>query len=193
LDFLKIWFMGIVSPSVSFAELQKKPAPVWGFWAIIVRFVVTSLTSVLALRLLDRKPFVPSYLTFLPTERYYDTEVFFLPVFGLGGWLLGSAVVHLILRLAQKESDFDWILNVVGWSLLVVMPVVWLVDWLAIALNMYGAGFTPVLHALVSVWEVALMGIGLNKMKGIGFWPACLLGLVAKGGIYIPLAIIFVR
>ena len=49
------------------------------------------------------------------------------------------------------------------------------------------------IHALISVWEVVLFGIGLSKMRELRFWPACLLGLVVKGGVYIPLAIIFVR
>jgi hypothetical protein len=136
---------------------------------------------------------VDSYLTFLPEENYYAAEVVFLPFFGLAGWLLGGGVVHLTLRLAGKRNDFDWVLNVIGWSLLVVMPVVWILDWVTLGLDVYGEGFTPVIHALISVWEVVLMGIGLNKIEGVGFWPACVLGLIVKGGIYIPLAMIFVR
>jgi len=193
MSFLQVWSLGIVNPPAAFDELRKKPAPSWGFWAIIVRFVVTSLTSILALRLLGRKPFVPSWLTFLSTDNYYDAEIFFLPLFGLVGWLLGSGVVHLILRLAGKKSDFDWILNVIGWGLLVVMPAVWLLDWFSIALDVYGGGLVPIVHALISLWEVALFGIGLSKMKALRFWPACLLGLIVKGGVFIPLAAIFIR
>ena len=40
---------------------------------------------------------------------------------------------------------------------------------------------------------VALFGIGLSKMESLHFWPACLLGLIFTGGVYIPLAILFVR
>lgn len=193
MSFFRLWWLGIVDPAGAFEHLRHKPAPAWGLWAILMRFVVTSLTSILALHLLGRRPFYDAYLTFLPAERYYAAEVFFLPVFGLAGWLLSSAVVHLILRLAGRESDIDWILNVVGWGLLVVMPVVWLVDWVSIGLDVYGRGSTPAIHALVSVWEVALFGVGLSKIKGLSFWPALLLGLVVKGGVYIPLAAIFVR
>jgi len=47
------------------------------------------------------------------------------------------------------------------------MPVVWFLDWLAIALNSYGVGVIPIVHALISLWEVALFGIGLSKMEGL--------------------------
>jgi hypothetical protein len=193
MNFVQVWLLGLVNPSRAFDELRKKPAPSWGFWAILVRFVPTSLTSILALRLLGRTPFAPSYLTFLSTENYYTVEIFFLPIFGLVGWLLGGAVVHLCLRLTGNPSSFDWILNVIGFGLLIVMPVVWFLDWSTIALNVYGVGVTPIIHALISLWEVTLFGIGLSKMEGLHFWPACLLGLIVKGGVYIPLAILFVR
>jgi hypothetical protein len=193
MSFIRIWFQGIVNPSRAFDELQKKPAPSWGLWAILVRFVPTALTSLLALRLLGRTPFEPSYLTFLSTENYYKVEIFFLPVFGLVAWLLGSAVVHLCLRLSGRPSHFDQILNVTGFGLLIVMPAVWLLDWLSIAFHIYGGSVTPLIHSLISLWEIVLIGIGLSKTEDLRFWPACLLGLVVKGGIYIPLAIIFVR
>jgi hypothetical protein len=191
--FFRLWFLGITNPRAAFEELRHKPAPSWGFWAIMVRFVITALTSILALHLLNREPFVDSFLTFLQADQYYLAEIFFLPVFGLAGWLLSGGVVHLILRLAGKQSSFDWILNVIGWGLLTVMPAVWLLDWIAIALNVYGVGLIPLVHAVISIWEVVLMGVGLSKMEGIKFWPACLLGLIVKGGVYIPLAAIFVR
>ncbi|MFH1524393.1 MAG: YIP1 family protein [Chloroflexota bacterium] len=193
MSFVKIWLMGIVNPSRAFDELQKKPAPSWGFWAILVRFVPTSLTSILALLLLGQLPFEPSYLTFLSTEHYYKVEIFFLPVFGLAAWLLGSAVAHLCLRLSGKPSSFDWILNVTGFGLLIVMPAVWFLDWSTIALGVYGGSVTPFIHTLISLWEIVLIGIGLSKTEGLRFWPACFLGLIIKGGVYIPLAIIFVR
>lgn len=192
-DFFRLWFLGMIRPSAAFDELRKKPAPQWGFWAILVRFVVTSLTSILALYLLNQQPFVEPYLTFLQADQYYAAEIFFLPVFGLAGWLLSGALVYLILRLAGKQSSIDWILNVIGWGLLVVMPAVWLLDWVSIALDVYGSGVTPAIHAVISLWEVALIGIGLSKAKGVGFWSGCLYGLIIKGGVYIPLAMVFVR
>lgn len=191
--FFCLWLLGIIKPSTAFDELRRKPAPLWGFWAIVVRFVITSLTTILALHLLNRQPFVEPYLTFLPVDQYYAAEVFFLPVFGLAGWLLSGALVHLILRLTGKQNSIDWILNVIGWGLLVVMPVVWLLDWVSIGLGVFGVGVIPAIHAIISIWEVVLMGVGLSKLEDVGFWSGCLLGLIVKGGIYIPLALIFVR
>ncbi|MBN1483395.1 MAG: hypothetical protein JXA37_01625 [Chloroflexia bacterium] len=190
--FLRLWLVALGRPARALALLREKPAPAWGLYATLVRFVVTALTSILALQLLGRRPFVPPYVTFLDGAHYYRAEVLFLPLFGLAAWLLASALVYLLLRLARIDADVDWIMNVIGFSLLVVMPVVWLVDWTAIALDVYGAGFTIPVHALVSLWEIALMSIGF-KSERIP-WPlAVMLGLVVKGGVYIPLAALLVR
>jgi hypothetical protein len=102
MNFIQVWLLGILNPSRAFDELRRKPAPTWGFWAILVRYVPTALTTTLALHLLGRTPFV-------------------------------------------------------------------------------------------SFWEVALFGVGLSKMEGLRFWPACLLGLIFTAGVYIPLAMLVVR
>jgi hypothetical protein len=193
LPFPRLWFLGIVRPSAAFHELDKKPAPQWGFVSILVRFIVTALTSILALQLLSFRPFVPSYLTLLEDANYYRAEVFFLPIFGVAAWLLSSALVHLILRISRQKSDIDRIMNVIGFSLLVVMPLVWLLDWTGIAFGFYGSTYTIPIHALVSVWEIALMGIGFNQMLRLRWPVAVLLGLIVKAGVYIPLAALFIR
>jgi hypothetical protein len=192
-DFLRLWFIGITRPSSAFQMLERKPAPAWGLISTLVRFIGTSITSILALRLINFKPFVPSYLTFLNDSNYYRVEIFFLPLFGIGAWLLSSALVHLILRISGRESNIDWIMNVIGFALLVVMPAVWLLDWGGIAFNFYGASFTIPIHAGVSIWEVILIGMGLKRLGNLGWVVALLLGLVVKAGVYIPLAAIFVR
>jgi hypothetical protein len=192
-DFILVWFLAIPKPLSVFSRLEEKPAPMWGFISILVRFVGTSLTSILALYLLKFDPFVPSYLTFLNEENYYQAEIFFLPIFGLGAWLLSSALVHLILRVSGRESDIDWIMNVIGFSLLVVMPVVWLLDWSGIGFGFYGANFTIPIHACVSIWEVALMAIGFKRMGNLSWVGASVLGMIVKAGIYIPLAAVFIR
>ena len=192
-EFTRTWLLTIIDPGAGFSVLQEKPAPHWGFLSTLVRFVVTALTSILALRLLNQRPFIPSYITFLDEANYYQAEIFFLPLFGLGAWLLSSALVYLILRISRRESNIDWIMNVIGFSLLVVMPVVWLLDWAGIAFGFYGATFTIPIHAGVSVWEVALMGTGFKRMGGLSWLAAVFLGFVVKAGVYIPLAAIFVR
>jgi hypothetical protein len=192
-SFLRIWFLAIIHPDPAFSRLEEKPAPLWGFVSILVRFIGTALTSILALHLLDRRPFVPSYLSFLDEADYYRAEIFFLPLFGVGAWLLSSALIHLVLRISGRESDVDWIMNVIGFSLLVVMPLVWLLDWTGIALGFYGATFTVPIHGAVSVWEVVLMGMGFKRMGGLSWAGGLALGFVVKAGVYIPLAAIFIR
>lgn len=126
MNFLQVWLAGLSSPSRAFEELQSKPAPLWGLWAVLVRFTGTSLTTILALHLLGRVPFAPSSLTFLAAENYYAAEIFFLLLFGLAAWLMMSSITHVVLRLGGKASDFDRILNVVGVGMLTPMPAVWL-------------------------------------------------------------------
>ena len=102
-------------------------------------------------------------------------------------------MVHLILRGIGRESDFDWILNVIGFGLLIPMPLTWLVDWSAIALDIYGRGITPLIHSLISLWEIALISVGLAKMEEARPLIYILLAVLVKVGVYIPLAAIFVR
>jgi hypothetical protein len=191
--FLHLWFLAILRPGTAYNRLLHVPAPHWGLYSTLVRFVGTALTSILALYLLDRRPFVPPYLTFLDEADYYRAEVLFLPLFGLAAWLLSSALVHLILRLARVESHIDWVMNVIGFSLLVVMPVVWLVDWVTIALDLYGADSTIPIHAAVSIWEIALMAVGFRRIERLSWVAAAIQGFIVKVGVYIPLAAIFVR
>jgi len=71
MNFFQIWFLGIVNPPLAFDELRRKPAPHWGFWAVLIRFIGTSMTTILALFLLDRQLFERSCLTFLSEKNYY--------------------------------------------------------------------------------------------------------------------------
>jgi hypothetical protein len=191
--FLSLWFLAMIRPREAYDLLLEVPAPKWGLYSTLIRFVGTAITSILALHLLSRRPFVLPYVTFLDGTDYYKAEILFLPLFGLAAWLLSSALVHLILRLARIESHIDWVMNVIGFSLLVVMPVVWLVDWATIAIDLYGASFTIPIHAAVSIWEVALMAVGFRKIERLSWFTSAMLGLTVKAGVYIPLAAIFVR
>ncbi len=164
----------------------------WGLWAVLIRFVGTSLTTILALYLLDRVPFVPSRLTFLRAENYYAAEIFFLPLFGLAMWLLGSALAHVVLRLAGKVSDFDQILNIVGLGMLIPMPVVWLWDWTTIALNWYQTTVMAISHSLFALWGVMLYSVGFKRI--LGLWTLLAIGLaLIITGLYISLAMVFIR
>ncbi|MBU0975481.1 MAG: YIP1 family protein [Patescibacteria group bacterium] len=193
MNLIRLWFLTIIKPKKAFIELQKRSAPQWGLYAILIRFVVTALTSILFLYLLDKKPFHPSYLTFLSDDEYYKYEIFFLPVFGLAGWLLSGNVIYLILKLCKIECSTDRILNVIGWGLLVVMPVVWLLDWINLLTDNYNMTVTTIIHLFISFWEVTLFAIGFRRIIRINTLLSLILGLIVKFGIFIPLAMIFVR
>ncbi len=193
MNLFKVWFFTIINPDKAFNVLLNKPKPFWGLYAILIRFITTSLTSIFILFIMDKKPFQPSYLTFLSNENYYKYEIIFLPIFGLAVWLLSGNLIHLILKIFKKESDNDWILNVIGWGLLTVMPFVWILDWTCMFLNYYNLIVAATIHSIISLWEIILFAIGFNKIKGLKIFPSFILGLIVKCGVYIPLAIIFIR
>jgi hypothetical protein len=80
MNFVRVWLLGVIHPGRSLDELKGKPAPQWGLWAVVMRFVTTALIETFPLYVLGREPFAPSYLTFLATKTYYRAEVFFLSV-----------------------------------------------------------------------------------------------------------------
>ena len=192
MNFVRLWFLGLINPSGMLNELKDKPAPVWGVWAVLIRFLVTSLTSILALYLLDRLPFAPSRLTFLPVADYYKAEIFFLPLWGLGIWLLMSGMAHVVIRLFGKISDFDQILNIIGMGMLVPMPVLWLFDWATIASGWYGMIAQATSHSLIQLWETGIEALGLKRILGLRLSGAVALAAVINV-VYVLLAIIFIR
>ncbi|MBI2830991.1 MAG: YIP1 family protein, partial [Chloroflexi bacterium] len=172
--------------------LKDKPAPIWGMRAVLIRFVVTSLTSILALYLSGRLPFAPSRLTFLPIEDYYKAEIFFLPLWGLGIWLLMGGIAHTVIRLFGKQSSFDDILNIIGMGMLVPMPVLWLFDWATIALDWYGLTVQAASHSLAQLWETGVQAVGFRKILGLSVFGAVIMAIIINA-VYILLAMVFIR
>lgn len=122
MSFLRLWITGIVNPSMAYERLRERPAPLWGFFAVLVRFIGTSVTTVLFLYLTGRRPFRTPSLAFIPENSYYAAEIFFMPLYGFLIWLLMGAVSCLLVRLSRREVSFDTALNVVGVGMLVPMP-----------------------------------------------------------------------
>jgi len=112
--FLRLWITGIINPSMAYESLRERPAPLWGLLAVLVRFIGTSVTTVLFLHLTGRRQFRPPSLAFIPENSYYAAEIFFMPLFGFLIWLLMGAVSCLLVRLSRREVSFDTALNVVG-------------------------------------------------------------------------------
>jgi len=191
-NFLHQWFLGIIKPTRMIDELRSKPAPFWGLWAVLIRFIITSLTTTLALYLLKRLPFSQSNLTFLSIEDYYLAEIFFLPLWGLGIWILMSSIAHLALRITHKQSNFDIILNIIGMGMLIPMPLLWLFDWIIIGLNLFTIIIAAVSHTIFQIWEASIQAIGFRKIFGLSTLGAVVLAIIINA-IYILLAIIFIR
>ena len=64
----RLWWAGIVSPIKMTRQLADVASPRCGFFAVLIRFVVTTLTTGLALCLLGRRPFAPSEFVGLPDD-----------------------------------------------------------------------------------------------------------------------------
>ena len=192
MGFFGVWFSGIVNPSRAYDLLKDKKAPELGLYAVLTRFLGTSLTTILLLFLMQYKPFQPSYLTFLSTQNYYKAEIFFMPVFGLFIWLLMSGTAHLIFRLSGRSSDFDKLLNVVGFGMLVPMPVVWVWDWLMIAFNSYSLLPMAVSHFLFQLWETGVECVGVRRLQKLKA-PSALGIAILINALYIGVAAIVIR
>jgi hypothetical protein len=190
MSLFQFWWMGLAHPGRAFEVLKAKPAPAWGFWVVLGFNLLISSTTLSALCLVGRMPFLESWLTFLPTAKYIRVEIFFLPPLRIAVWLIGAAVIHLVLRLVKQASDFDILLNIGGLGYLITMPFILLSDWLLIALDAYWlAEYT---HPLVTFWGAVLSVIGLKKLLGVKTGLA--IGLVVLSMVVsIPLLAIFAR
>lgn len=73
--------------------------------------------------------------------------------------------------MAGAAPGMDRIMTVIAFSRLAVMPVVWLADWISIALGYYAASTTIPIHAAVSVWEMGLMAVGFAQMEALPLEP----------------------
>jgi hypothetical protein len=131
-------------------------------------------------------------VTFLPEEDYYRVLVLAFPLFGLAAWLLMSSAAHVLIRLAHRECDFDQVLNIVGMSMLIPMPLLWVWDWAMIGLDRYTLATMAPSHALVQLWEAALGAIGFRRVLRLGPVAAVTMALVINL-IFVLLGSLFAR
>ena len=191
-DFLQLWLIGYVRP-VRFAEgLAGRPAPQWGFYAQLLRALMDSFLLYLPLFLMGRIPPTPSYLSVIPTERYYGALVLLTPIVLSAQWLLGGAAMHVALKLRGRRSDSDQILNITGMVTLVVggFLVAW--DWVWIVaggMDQYLLGYS---HLLIDVWGGVLTVVGLRRLLDVPVWLGICVYILALG-LAFPLAVMFMR
>lgn len=168
MNLFQLYLTAVLHPARAFDEIRARPAPLWAFKVLLIFNLLISATSTLARYLLKQDLLMPSALTFLPDENYLLAQIFFLPVVRMAAWLLGSATIHLGIRLAGKPSNMDQILNIAGVIYLVVMPYTFLVDWTTIAFNAFTSDIIVGLHGVVDlIWSLALQVIGLRRLLGI--------------------------
>lgn len=192
MNFFQVWFTGYVNPPRMVAALAQKPAPHWGLYGQGLRALMDALLLYLPLALLDKSPSTPSYLTFIPTKDYFSALVFLAPAVLMTQWLLLSVALHVILRMLDRPSDVDQILNITGMSALVVGAFLVAWDWVWILMewrNPVGLGLS---HLLLDGWGIFITVLGLNIIVGISVRLALVLnGLWLVLGL--PVAILFMR
>ena len=95
MSFLRVWMTGYVNPTRLIEQLRSKPAPKWGIFAQLLRGILDSLLVYLPVYLMGRVPPLPSFLSFVPTDRYYFVLIWLAPVILLAILLMQSAIIAL--------------------------------------------------------------------------------------------------
>jgi hypothetical protein len=190
--YVQVWFSAYISPFRFARKLEDKPAPLWGLVACLQRALMDGFLLYLPLALMGRVPPEPSYLSFIADERYYLALVGIAPIVLTAEWLLASATIYLILRLARYTNDFDQILNVQGFTALAIGAVLLVWDWIWLGLggmSQYGLGIS---HLLIDLWGVAIAAIAFRVILQVPVWFGVVLNLL---GIFValPMAIMFMR
>ena len=192
MNYVTLWLTAYINPIRFVDELRTKPAPQWGFFAALQRGLMDSLLTYLPVYLLGRIPPTPSNLSFIPTENYYGALIFLAPIVLVAIWLISSALTHLILKLSYKRSDFDLILNISGFTALVVGSIIILWDglWLIIGgMNQYTLGIS---HLVIDIWAIAITTIALKRILSVPVWFGIILSIIGIA-VSIPFAIMFMR
>ncbi|WP_460932638.1 hypothetical protein [Phycicoccus ginsengisoli] len=153
--------------------------PRLGLAAVLTRFAVQDLTQTVPLALLGRRPFAPAAVPIRP-EHHYRAQALFLPVFGLGEWLLMSGAAHVVLRASGHRSDLRRVLDVIGVAMLVPMPPLWLADAALIVTDRFRMPALGYVNVPVQLWETVLFAVGLHSALQAPWRPAVLAGPTAS-------------
>ena len=192
MDFIQVWLLGYVHPSKYVAVLRNKPAPHWGLLAQVIRSLADALLLYLPVALIGRSPPTPSYITFIATANYYRTLIWLTPLVFMFQWLLGSAVMHLVLRLGKQKSDMDQLLNLTGMSSLVVGAVLLMWDWFWYLLGGLDQYWLGIIHLGIDLWWFVLIITGLQRNLEIPKRYGVTVSAIAFV-VTFPFAVIFMR
>lgn len=173
------WVRWLVDPVAVMRALPDAGWPRLGLVAVVTRFTVQDLVQTLPLALLGRRPFIPAKLPVRP-EHHYRAQLVFLPVVGMGLWLLMGGTAHALLRLTDERSDLGRVLDVIGVAMVIPMPPLWVCDMALIAADRFRLPELAVVNPTVQLWETALFGIGLHTALGVPWRHAMPAGLAAS-------------
>ncbi|MCU0510004.1 MAG: hypothetical protein MUC34_16800 [Anaerolineae bacterium] len=190
--FLRLWSFGYTSPNKLVDALAGWPAPHTGFFAQLLRGLLDSLIVYLPPALMRRVPPTPPYLSFIPADRYYAALILLGPMVLLLELLMSAAIIHIVLRLARRASDFDALINLTGMAALVVGAVLIPWDWFWFARGGVNQIFLGISHLVISVWAWVIMFAGTRRRFAAPVWLALLANALALFG-SMPLAIMFMR
>jgi hypothetical protein len=169
----------MVDPVAVMRALPDVGWPRLGLVAVVTRFTVQDLVQTLPPALLGRRPFIPAKLPVRP-EHHYRAQLVFLPVFGMGLWLLMGGTAHGLLRLTGERPDLGRVLDVIGVAMVIPMPPLWVCDMALIAADRFRLPELAVVNPAVQLWETALFGIGLRTALGFSWRHAMSAGLAAS-------------
>lgn len=192
MSLFKLWALAYRHPSRLVDELAAKPAPLLGFYGVLIRSLLDSLLIYLPLSLMRRIPPMPSFITFLPTESYFATEMFLAPFVFLVYWLFSGALLHVLLRGFRQNSNIDYILNLLGWTSLVIAAVILVWDWFWIVVGGVDQYFLGISHLVIDIWGITIVSIGLERILGVPFWMGVLLNIFLVM-VWLPFGMIFMR
>ena len=192
MSFLRAWLTGYYSPVQLIEQLRSKPAPQWGIFAQFLRSVLDSLLVFLPVSLMGRVPPTPSFLPFIPAERYYAALIWIGPLVLLAEMLMGAVVIHVLLRLMGRHSDIDQIINIIGMSALIVGAVLIPWDWAWFALAGVDQVFLGISHLVISLWATVIEVVGLRRILSVPIWLGIVLTIISIP-VQLPFAMMFMR
>ncbi len=192
MSYIRVWLTGYYNPAKMMEELRYKPAPLWGFFGQLLRALLDSLLLYLPLALMGLVPPTPSNISVLPTEQYYYHLIWLSPLVLGAAWLIGSAFIHVVLRLSGRRSDFDQILNIGGMVALIVGAFILFWDWAWFSIGGVDQYFLGFSHLAISVWGVVIGTIGLKRILAVPVWLGALLSFLTIP-ISLPFGIMFMR
>jgi hypothetical protein len=192
MNFFQVWMTGYYNPPKLIDELRSKPAPYWGIYAQLLRAVLDSLLIYLPVYLMGRYPPLQSYLSIIPTDRYYLGLVWLAPIILIVILLMQSIFIHVILRMLKRSSDIDQIINIIGMSALIVGAVLVPWDWAMYFLGVANQYFLGITHLVLSLWATVIMVIGLRKLFSVPIGLSIILSFTLFP-VALPFAMMFMR